>query len=150
MNVNFGERKEFEKHFVEPDAYFGTIVSISDIYSQKGFEEKIVEKLRLEVELEERKVKLPYFLSAVVSHASKQAGYSDSKLYTLLDLAKELDNFKGMWETIKDHEEKEKNLAFVDWLRGKLLSRKLKVMTKTVQSLDGSKYSVVQQVVKFE
>lgn len=148
VTVNLEAKQMFERHLIEPDAYIGTIVAISDVYSQKGFEEKIVEKLRVEIELDGKKIKLPYFLTATVSHASKQAGYSDSKLYSMLDLAKELDNFKKMWSTVADNQDK--NQIVVDWLRSQLLSRKVKVMVKTVNAFDGTNYSVVGQIVKFE
>lgn len=164
MNVNLEPKQKVERYLVEPDAYIATVVEISDIRQEKGFpkkneqtgilEQKMVDKFRIDVELDQvqngKKVRLPYFMTASVSHASKSAGYSDSNLYTLLNLAKELDNFKVVWNVLADQSKEEQHVAFVDWLRAKLLSRKLKVMTKTVQGLDGSKYSVVQQVVKFE
>lgn len=163
MNVNLEPKQKFEKTFVEPDAYVATVVEISDIKQEKGFpkkneqgilEQKMVDKFRIDVELDlehnGKKVRLPYFLSASVTHASKQAGYSDSNLYTLLSLAKELDNFKTLWNVLADQSKEEQHLAFADWLRSKLLSRKVKVMTKTVKAMDGTNYSVVQQVVRFE
>src|SRR3990167_1247796 len=163
MNVNLEPKQKFEKSFVEPDAYVATVVEISDIKQEKGFtkkneqgiiEQKMVDKFRIDVELDlehnGKKVRLPYFLSASVTNASKQAGDSDSNLYTLLSLAKELDNFKTLWNVLADQSKEEQHLAFADWLRSKLLSRKVKVMTKTVKAMDGTNYSVVQQVVRFE
>lgn len=154
VKVNLDNKQEVKRFSVEADTYAGRIVEVSDIKKQKGFEEKEVEKLRVIVELDFKQngenVKLPYFLTASVSHASKRPGYSDSKLYTLLELAKELDNFKVMWETVDDKSEDEKNKVLVEWLRSKLLGRKVKIMTKTVKGTDGSAYSVVHQVVKFD
>ena len=163
MQVNLEPRQKFEKSFVEPDVYVATVVEISDIKQEKGFpkkneqgvlEQKMVDKFRIDVELDlehnGKKVRLPYFLSASVTHASKQAGYSDSNLYTVLSLAKELDNFKVLWNVLADQTKEEQHLAFTDWLRAKLLSRKVKVMTKTTKAIDGTNYSVVQQIVKFE
>ena len=164
MNVNLEQKQKYEKWVIEPDTYIGTIVEISDIKTEKGFpqknkdgtvESKMVDKFRIEVELDylinNRKVKLPYFLNATVSHASKSDGYSDSKLYTLLEQANELEAFKGMWAVLTDKSKEEQNKWFIDWLRAKLLSRKIKIMPKTVKSsFDGSPYSIIGQVIKFE
>ena len=152
MKVNLEGSKPKERHYIEPDAYFGRIVEVSPIYQTKGFEGQDVEKTTISVEItldgkEKRTVILPHFVSATVIHASKQSGYSDSKLYTVIENAGVMETFKKFWAESKDLEDC--NPLFVNWLRTVLIGKDVRVMVKTITPEVGEKYSVVKEIIKF-
>lgn len=145
--------KKFDRAFLSPDAYIGTIKRFSEIFKTKAFNDntKEVEKLvvTLEVVSDKNTLEVPYFVSASVKHSAKKEGFSDSKLYTFLEMSGKLNEFKTFWESTKATSEEQKNAEFVSWLTQHMCGMKVKFMPKTVAPAEGSKYSVVSEIINF-
>ncbi len=154
FEVDF-EAKERKRLFLQPDSYPATIVGVGEIFQQKNPFNNNEEESKLAIQLqvngffsEGKAVQFPYFMKAKIAHSAKKEGYSDSKLYSLLDKAQLIEECKNFWTTIKDNPLKDAEL--VRWLREQLLGREVKVLIKTVIPKDGSdKYSMVGELLRF-
>lgn len=155
FSVDFsGEGKTFVKPFVDPDSYEATVVNVSDIFVTKNnFSQEEEAKISFTFELdgvqdkEGKAVRIPYYVRAKIVHAAKKEGFSDSKLYSLLEKCGKLEECKKYWQSIKDSADKDNQLA--NWLKTSFLGERAKVVTKTVVPKQGDKYSTISEVLKF-
>ena len=151
MKVNLdGKQEQKKREFVEVDSYIGTIVGISDIFEAPKFQSDTekVPKLIINVEIDDNKIILPYFMTAnVTRNVNNKGGMKDSTLYTVLDKAGYIPMFSKKWEEISGKEDV--NKLFVDWLKENLMGEKIKFIPKTVAPAEGDKYSVVSEILKF-
>lgn len=149
------EPKQRKRVFLQPDSYGAVIIGVGDIFLQKNPFNNNEEEPKLAVQLEipsvqqeGKAVQFAYFMKAKIAHSAKKDGYSDSKLYSLLEKAELLDECKTFWATVKDQPLRDAELT--RWLREKLLGREVKVLIKTVLPKDGSeKYSMVGELLRF-
>lgn len=153
FEVDF-EAKERKRVFLQPDSYESVIVGIGDIFHQKNpfnnqDEARFVVQLEIpSIKQDGKPVQFGYFLKAKIAHSAKKDGYSDSKLYSLLEKADIIEECKTYWATIKEIPTRDAEL--IKWLREKLLLRPVKVLIKTVvQTEGGEKYSVVGELLRF-
>lgn len=146
-----GAYPEKKRDFLEPDSYEAVIVGVSDVFVQKNvFNNQDEGKLCVTFEVPQKTADaktVTYFIKAKIAHSAKKEGYSDSKLYTLLEKAKLLDKCKAFWATIETTENKD--VALVSWLRENLLGRDTKIVVKTIIPKEAAKYSVVSEVIRF-
>ena len=131
----------FQKVHVSDDVHEGTIKELV-VMPAKDFDSGAdVKKIVLNVALPEGVVS-----SWNTPKVTKGSGtYSSSNLYTVLEKAKLIEDFKQFTETIVSEEQ----LAL--YFNEKLKGKKIKVLTKTVKPKDGSEpYSKIDKIISID
>ena len=142
---------QIEHVLIDDSTYDGEIIAVSDIYDANDLNGKETEKLRIGIRTSSGDV-LPHFMTAIVSNAGERnPKYRNSKLYDLLSSAGALDIYnEGRDDILQDRfSPTQQNNLFVSFLRKVLVGRAVQIVTKTVTSASGEKYSVVDQMLGF-
>lgn len=142
INTSGEMPQDFERPLIAEDAYEGVLDLEPEVKevgnATYGKKKKIL--VRVILDRIEKTVELPLFLNPNVVKGSGK--YSDSKLYTILEKAGILEEFKTYF---KDGEvADEEVLKFCEKLKG----RRARVMVKNVDGPNG-KYSTVKDVIRF-
>ncbi len=137
-----------KKVLVEEDSYFAEVTSVESIkaasYDNKSvLVDKLVFSMALEGEGSDG-AELAMFVNPIIKKSSGTAGYSNSKLYDLLDKAGEMDNAKAKGDELKSL------VGLVEFLQLAFMGRKCKVLVKTTNKGKENQYSSVGNVIRFE
>jgi len=141
-----GSGDHIEKHLVPEDAYAGVIKSVELTDTKAYNSEEQVKKLvfAIEIEHEGKKIELPLFCNPIIKRSSGAKGYSNSKLFDLIDKA-------GLLSVAETKSEELKTFAgLTDWLVQKMLKLECKVLVKTTNKNTDSAYSSIKDIVRFE
>ena len=142
-----------DKVLIQEDSYFGEIL-IADMAEVKKYtqpkdakevamEKKIIFTIKLDGEGSEN-AELPLYCNPIIKKSGGQKGYSNSKLYDILDMAGELDSVKKNKEKVSTYE------GLISFLKEALEGRKIKALVKTSNKGTDRAYSTVNQIVRFE
>ena len=145
-------KQDFKRFFLEPDSYEAEIISVSDVFeSYNPFNGKNESKFSLTFSIKkgDEEMLFPYFLRTKIVHSAKKKGYSDSKLYTLLNRAGVLEKVKEHWDNIKDKDPETRDKELLEYIRSLLLGRRCKVVLRTINPEEGEKYIVVSEIIRF-
>lgn len=152
VRISLGDQIEFDRVHVDDDSYVGKIVEVSDVYQGTDFNGQPKEKLCLYVETESG-VKLPKFVSAVVSAAGERnPARRNSVLYDMLKASGNLERFMDASVELTNarRTQEQTNKLFVELLRQLFVDKRVNVKTKTVTPKDDSeKYSTVDEIIRF-
>jgi len=138
----------YEKPLVPEDSY-QAIIKACQMFEVKKFdgpgkESKVVFAIEVSGEGLEEPVELPLYCNPVIKKSSGTKGFSNSKLYDVLDKAGLLNQAR----------EDKAELAFlgslVSWFNVNLVGRKCKVLVKTRNRGQDNAYSTVSDIVRFE
>ena len=143
--------KQIEHVLVEDGTYDGEIVEVSNIYEAKNLDGQPTEKLRVDIRTDGGD-DIPHFMTAIVSNAAERnPRYRNSKLYDLLSKAGAVDAYQAIRAKIFDasFSQEQQNDFFVNFLRKSLVGRSVQLITMTVTSASGEKYSVVGEILYF-
>ena len=149
-----GTSKEAEaKILIQEDSYKGEIIGVDLIsvpaYEQpKGaketlMENKVVFQIKLSGEGSDNAV-LSMYANPVIKKSSGTKGYSNSKLFDLLEMAGELEEAKSQWEALETLK------GLVGFLSARLVGRNVKALVKTRNKGTENAYSGIGSVVRFE
>ena len=149
-----GTSKEAEANvLIQEDSYPGEIVSVDLIsvpaYEQpKGAKETVMEnKVVFHIKLSgegSNDAVLSMYANPIIKKSSGTKGYSNSKLFDLLDMSGELDAAKASWEALETLK------GLVGFLSAKLVGRKVKALVKTRNKGTENAYSGIGSFVRFE
>lgn len=145
LNGSGNQNQKIDRVLVAEDAYDAVIKSVSTIET-KDFESKQLKKkivFQIAIMTEKGEVELPLFVNPVIKKSSGTKGYSNSKLYDLLDNAKLLEQVAIAQEQINNV------LALQDFLAGVLIGKKCRVLVKTTNKGKENAYSSIKDIVKF-
>ena len=173
LDIDMEGNKRIERpvYRIETDSYEGIIRSVSDIFKSKKYQsDEMVNKLSItvgfpqfkyedvcvnkeQVSLEPDEVQFPLFMTAKISKggvSSTGKAYRSSKLYTIIEMAGLLPEFTTtvlpQLNAIEDKEEKAKK--FLDWLRDKIVGRKVKGLIELKKGTKGE-YSRLKDINRF-
>ena len=138
----------FDKPLVAEDSYQGVIKACQAIETRKydgnGVEDKIIFNIEISGNDLKEPVELPLFANPIIKKSSGTKGYSNSKLYDLLDKS-------GLLAEAKvDAEELAYLSSLVSWFNANLIGRKCKVLVKTRKKGMEGAYSSIADVLRFE
>lgn len=138
-------KSEYSNVLLDDDTYAGKIVACELVevpnYEGTGTSNKIVFSIKL-VEVE-GEPEIPLYANPVVKKAGGTKGYSNSKLYDLLEASGELENARGDSSVLETFE------GLHAWLESALVGRECKVLSRTANKGKENAYSVVERVIKF-
>ena len=159
MTEKNGERKEVyvdfegkggakrEKPLVPEDAYSGTIKSVQCFDAKKWQSQETEKKLVFSIGLNQdsgEEVEVPYYVRPLITKGNKEAGYSSSNLYLLLEASGLLEDAQANQDSLETIDQL--NVFLVNGFVGK----KVRVMVKTARKNTEQAYSVVDKIVRFE
>jgi len=135
------------KVLIEEDSYLGEVAGVDAIKSA-SYENKnlLVDKVVFSIKLEDESVtdvELAMFVNPIIKKSSGTAGYSNSKLYDLLEKSGDLDKAKEQGDAIK-------SLAgLLEFLQLTYIGRKCKALVKTTNKGTEKQYSSIGNIVRF-
>lgn len=134
----------YPKVLIAEDAYQATIDSVNLVYvPDYNHPEQPVHKIVLQVRIGENV--LPLFCNPVVKKASAgNTGYSNSKLFDILEAANEIDAARKQVEALETFE------GIAGFLEARLKGRACRVLVETSKSRAGDSYSTVKKIIRFE
>lgn len=134
----------YPKVLIAEDAYQATIDSVN-LVSVPDYDhpEQPVHKIVLQVRIGENM--LPLFANPVVKKASAGGkGYSNSKLFDILEAANEIESAKKQVEALETFE------GLAGFLEARLKGRACRVLVESSKSRAGDSYSTVKKIIRFE
>ncbi len=142
-----------DKVLIPADSYFGEILiaDMADVkkYTQpEGAKEIVTEKkiiFTIKISGEGSKdAELPLYCNPIIKKSGGQKGYSNSKLFDILESAGELESVKENKDKIGTYE------GLLSFLKEALEGRKIKALVKTSNKGTDRAYSTVSEIVRFE
>jgi len=135
------------KVLIEEDSYPGEITGV-DLIKSASYENKnvIVDKVVFSIRLDDESVtdaELAMFVNPVIRKSGGTAGYSNSKLYDLLEKSGDLEKAKGFGPGLKTL------VGLLEFLQETYVGRKCKALVKTVNKGTEKQYSSVGNIVRF-
>ena len=136
------------KILIPEDSYQGVVSRVdlieSPVYNKPGqLQKKVVIQVQLHGEGSED-AELPLFANPVIKKSGGTKGYSNSKLYDVLESANVLEEAKGAHEALETFE------GLVGFLDARLKGRKCKALVSTVNKGSDNAYSTVKNILRFE
>jgi hypothetical protein len=137
---------------VPNDTWNAEIKAVSDIrdvekYNKDGTEEKVTLDIELDMN-DGRKLTVPMYLSTSICKGNNE--YQSSKLYTVLEMAQQLEGVKTIASAMaKEANEQVKRTIFVEFLRNVLISKKCRATTKTTNKGEENEYSRIAEIARF-
>ena len=140
-----GKKTIASKALVPEDAYDATFMSVSREQVPSYDNPKVATtKIIFQVALDDAKnTVLPLFANPIIKKSSGTKGYSDSKLYSLLEAAGLLDAAK------KQHEALETFEGLAGFLDANFKGRRARVVVKVSNKGTENAYSTIGNVVRF-
>lgn len=135
------------KILIPEDAYQGEVKSVDLVevpaYDQPGItEKKVVFQIQLSGEGSDNAV-LPLYSNPVIKKSGNK-GYSNSKLFDILEKGGELENAKATHEALETFD------GLVGFFHARFKGRKCKVLVKIRNRGTDNPYSTIGDIVRFE
>ena len=135
------------KVLIEEDSYLGVVVSV-DLIKSASYDNKnvVVDKVVFAIRLDDEGVtdaELAMFVNPIIKKSSGTSGYSNSKLYDLLEKSGDLEAAKAQGDRIK------KLVGLLEFLQATYVGRKCKALVKTTNKGTDKQYSSVGNIVRF-
>ena len=135
------------KVLIEEDSYLGEVAGV-DLIKSGSWDNKsvLVDKLVFAIKLDDEGVtdtELALFVNPTIKKSSGTPGFSNSKLYDLLEKSGDLEKAKEQGDRLKSL------VGLLEFLQATYIGRKCKALVKTTNKGTDKQYSSVGNIVRF-
>lgn len=134
---------QYEKARIDEDAYDAVIAAVK-LEEMPSFDDRTKKESKFVFVCKIDKNELPLFVSPVIKKSGGTKGYSNSKLYDILDKSKLLEEAKNDSEILR-----ESYASMQLWLTARLVNRKVRVQVKNSNKGTEKEYSRVADILRF-